>query len=308
MVRKIIGVVLLFLAAIGIIIALTEKAPEMIIMVVIFGLPGLLLLLLKGKTKAAQNTKMANKARMKKSLVCKHVAGLPLAENAACTVFFEDAGLSIAGGGSDFNVAYDKITDISIKTDVEIQKQYVSSAGGAVGGAMLFGPLGAIVGGRAKQKTSKNIDHYIIVTYLRNESIDYLSFHIEVLQTPRAGSLIKESRGLLNKQRVTVDLAQGSAVLPSPADEDQYIIIATLDGETCPVCGEMDGKVFKQSEYAEGRTAPPFCDDCRCCTAPYYADMADLGERTARNPKTGKTIKVPGSMKYPEYKEKYLDN
>lgn len=44
-----------------------------------------------------------------------------------------------------------------IKTDKEIQQQYVSSVGGAVGGAVLFGPLGAITGGRAKKKTVKEV-------------------------------------------------------------------------------------------------------------------------------------------------------
>ena len=35
-------------------------------------------------------------------------------------------------------------------TNEQISKQAVSSAGGAVAGAVLFGPLGAIIGGRAK--------------------------------------------------------------------------------------------------------------------------------------------------------------
>ncbi|MEH2944892.1 hypothetical protein VSQ32_19130 [Lachnospiraceae bacterium KK002] len=57
----------------------------------------------------------------------------------------------------NFELEKSKITDMCIKTDKEIQQQYVSSVGGAVGGAVLFGPLGAITGGRAKKKTVKEV-------------------------------------------------------------------------------------------------------------------------------------------------------
>ncbi len=46
-------------------------------------------------------------------------------------------------GTMNFELEKSKITDMCIKTDKEIQQQYVSSVGGAVGGAVLFGPLGA---------------------------------------------------------------------------------------------------------------------------------------------------------------------
>lgn len=60
-------------------------------------------------------------------------------------------------GTMNFELEKSKITDMCIKTDKEIQQQYVSSVGGAVGGAVLFGPLGAITGGRAKKKTVKEV-------------------------------------------------------------------------------------------------------------------------------------------------------
>ena len=41
-------------------------------------------------------------------------------------------------GTMNFELEKSKITDMCIKTDKEIQQQYVS-----VGGAVLFGPLGA---------------------------------------------------------------------------------------------------------------------------------------------------------------------
>ena len=56
-----------------------------------------------------------------------------------------------------------------IKTDSEIQKQYVSSVGGAIGGGILFGPIGAAIGGRAKQKTTHTTQSYLIITYKNSE-------------------------------------------------------------------------------------------------------------------------------------------
>ena len=65
------------------------------------------------------------------------------------------------------------------KSETEIQQQYVSSVGGAVGGAVLFGPLGAMIGGRAKKKTDTTTTYYMIITYKNAENnIAYIGFDI----------------------------------------------------------------------------------------------------------------------------------
>ncbi len=76
---------------------------------------------------------------------------------------------------------------------------------------------------------------------------------------------------------------------------------------TCELCGELDNKIYKMSEYATGTTAPPFHPWCRCCTAPYFADMEGVGERFARNA-DGKTYDVPREMTFGEWKEKFVEN
>ena len=87
-------------------------------------------------------------------------------------------------------------------------------------------------------------------------------------------------------------------------DVEQYQIVAALDRDTCDICGSLDGKVFKMSEYQEGLTAPPLHPWCRCCTAPYFADMEGLGERFARDAETGERYKVPRDMTYEQWKAK----
>ncbi len=87
-------------------------------------------------------------------------------------------------------------------------------------------------------------------------------------------------------------------------DVEMFEFVAALDHHTCDLCGEMDGKVFKMSEYQVGVTAEPLHPCCRCTTAPYFEDMAGLGERYARDIGTGKTYKVPSDMTYKQWKAK----
>ena len=90
-------------------------------------------------------------------------------------------------------------------------------------------------------------------------------------------------------------------------DVEKYVIVETLDGKTCDLCAQLDGKVYPMSEYAIGVTAPPFHPWCRGTTAPYFDDMDDIAERWARDPKTGKTYTVPGNMTYKDWEKAFVD-
>jgi SPP1 gp7 family putative phage head morphogenesis protein len=86
---------------------------------------------------------------------------------------------------------------------------------------------------------------------------------------------------------------------------EQYKIVASFDHDTCELCGALDGKVFKMSEYQVGLTAPPFHPWCRCCTCPYFADMEDLGERWTRD-EDGSTHKIPANTTFDQWKKDYV--
>lgn len=126
----------------------------------------------------------------------------------------------------------------------------------------------------------------------------------------------KEMNTTLNNAARVV--ATESAFFSSEAQKDcfnelgaeQYEIIATLDVVTDEECQELDGKIFDMKDFKAGATAPPFHPNCRCSTSPHFDD-SDIpgyveGTRTARN-EGGKTYRVPRSMKYPEWKKKYVD-
>lgn len=106
----------------------------------------------------------------------KHVNGLPIPENTLCSIMSSDGKIEITANGTTFNLPKSKITDICLKTDVEIKSQYVSSAGGAIGGAMMFGAVGAMIGGRTKEKKKREYSTYLIFTYSKDDTIDYIGF------------------------------------------------------------------------------------------------------------------------------------
>lgn len=88
---------------------------------------------------------------------------------------------------------------------------------------------------------------------------------------------------------------------------EQFEFLATLDSRTSEICQEMDGRVFKVSQYEIGVNVPPLHPNCRSTTVPYFEDDEfDSGERAARGA-DGKTHYVPANMKYAEWKAKFVD-
>lgn len=163
--------------------ALGDTKTELIVIAVLFFMSGVCSLKKyrdkkTGRTAERKRKKKEIKEENARVLTGKHLAGLPLSEGCSCRIAAENDGFVFAGGGNEFHLKKNKITDIDVKTDAEIKRQYVSSAGGAVAGGMVFGPLGAIVLGRAKEKKTTTITHFLIFTYRSDQNVDYISFEI----------------------------------------------------------------------------------------------------------------------------------
>lgn len=146
------------------------------------GFCGYILCFKKESERESQNQRgLSNDEAQYKPLSCDtwHVNGLPIAENVRCAITQGPDEFVFLSGNMRFELEKSKIVDMCIKTDTEIQQQYVSSIGGAVAGACLFGPVGAIIGGRAKKKKVKNEVHsYLIITYQSDSEIKYIGFEI----------------------------------------------------------------------------------------------------------------------------------
>ncbi len=153
-----------------------------------------------------------------------------------------------------------------------------------------------------KEKLVRELHTELVQNIIRGEApqkaINSLAKRMNVSKA-QAGTLIMTESAAVS--------AQARKKCFSELDVDRYQIVAALDGKTCEICGSMDGKVFKMSEYEVGVTANPFHPNCRCCTAPYFDNWYGLDrKRVAVNPATGKEYKVPADMTYQEWFDKYI--
>lgn len=93
-----------------------------------------------------------------------HVEGLPIAEGIMCELFSYSTKILISGSGLQFNLEKDRILDIDIKTDVQIQKQYVIDR---------RHPM------RDKLKTIRTTYEYLVFTYSKDNEIEYIIFECD---------------------------------------------------------------------------------------------------------------------------------
>ena len=70
------------------------------------------------------------------------------------------------------------------------------------------------------------------------------------------------------------------------------------------MCQSRDGEVYPMSEKTVGFNYPPLHPRCRSTVAPYIEGAGRLGTRIARV--NGRRLHVSESMRYSEFKEKYL--
>ena len=68
----------------------------------------------------------------------------------------------------------------------------------------------------------------------------------------------------------------------------------------------MDGKVIDKKDYQPGVTVPPFHPNCRGTTCPWFDDMADVGNRIARD-NEGEVYYVPPDMTYREWEKTFQE-
>lgn len=135
-------------------------------------------------------------------IILLHYSGLPVAQNIYTKIFSKPNEYEFCANNMTFKLLKEKVTDVAITNDVEIQKSNVSSIGGAIGGAVLFGPLGSMIGGRSKEKTSNIVTSYLVFTYLDHDEIKYISFNCT--NAFKAMKFVKEFKQ--NNQKINSDI------------------------------------------------------------------------------------------------------
>lgn len=100
-----------------------------------------------------------------------HVEGLPLAEKTNCHLAIVNDQLVISGGGTELTVNLSQIGAAEVKTDVEIAHYVTSSAVKGIAGGLIFGPLGLVIGSRAKSKEKRTATPYLIINYTSSDNV-----------------------------------------------------------------------------------------------------------------------------------------
>jgi len=157
----------------------------------------------KGKKKEA--AEMQSKGIKNRLYSVKHVYGLPCPEDTRVTIEAYKDRISFSANNVNYDLPYGRINDVCMKTDFEIRTQTTSSAGGAVAGAMLFGPLGAAIGGRTKSTNYFDAKDYLIFTYTdKTGKIAYMGFQISMKKDAKL--FIEAVRPRLPKAPANVEL------------------------------------------------------------------------------------------------------
>lgn len=153
----------------------------------------------KQRIQAMRNNGMLNHA------IFPHVSGLPIAENIICELCSYPDRIEFISGSAYITLARNKITDICVKSEVEIQQQMVSNPGGAIAGAMMFGAVGAIIGGKPKTKQRKTASFYLIITYVKNQN-ELSCIVLNATQSFSAQKFVKEFHALNSNSATQIQL------------------------------------------------------------------------------------------------------
>lgn len=88
---------------------------------------------------------------------------------------------------------------------------------------------------------------------------------------------------------------------------EKYQYLATLDLKTSLLCRGLDGKLFLVKERKTGINCPPMHPWCRSTTISVVDEsLISTMQRSAIDPATGKRIKVPRTMNYEQWYDKYV--
>mgnify|MGYP006875938657 CR=1 FL=1 len=166
----------------------------------------IVLMIRKSRKRAKANKEAIRQSGILSYTAFHHVDGLQIPENTLCEIKSFSDRIEFKAGTTSIKLARERITDMSIKTDTEIQSQAVSSIGGAIAGGVMFGALGAIIGGRAKNKKVKTTTRYLIITYTGEQGeLKYIGFDIKN-NPPSASKLVKEFHELNTNSGVQIEL------------------------------------------------------------------------------------------------------
>lgn len=131
-----------------------------------------------------------------------HLSGLPVTEGCMCTVGIGKDEFLFIRDEKHIYLPMEQVMDVAVKTEEEVRNYYVSDAGGAVAGGMLFGALGASIGGKPQKITEKWIQRFLLITYMEEDETKHICFACTA-RAAEAQEIVKAWRSL---PKQTVDM------------------------------------------------------------------------------------------------------
>lgn len=137
-----------------------------------------------------------------------HFYGLPLSDGVQLKCYWCNDRVAFVANGSTFNLPFENLIDVCVKSDVEIQKEYVTSTKKAIAGAALFGAVGAVIGSKPKVKEVRTSTSYLIFTYKSKEGnqVKYVALKVLPYYVSSTAQFIEAFKQLPPKENISIDL------------------------------------------------------------------------------------------------------
>lgn len=98
-----------------------------------------------------------------------HVYGLPLSEWLPVSCYISKTKYIFVGDNKEFVMIRKQISNKYLATDIDIKKQAVSNAKGAIAGAAVFGAIGALLADNAKVVNITTVRKLLIFEYIADD-------------------------------------------------------------------------------------------------------------------------------------------
>lgn len=131
--------------------------------------------------------------------------GLNLLPNVMCKVICFPEELVVEASSQSFHIPDEKLVFVKKMSKTDIIKQYTPNVGGAVAGALIAGPIGALIGGSGSVRTVRLKSKYLVIAYQGEREVQYILF--DAVKNP---SMVNKMRNhykyLAGRESIRVDL------------------------------------------------------------------------------------------------------
>lgn len=139
------------------------------------------------------------------SLSWVHLYGLPVSELAVCDVW-ECKNCLVFYCGHPYVLNYSKIINAEYMSQTEVTKHYYDDATGAIAGGLMFGPIGALIGGGTEVDEETKYRYFVRITYKSENGTNDVLFNVTDAQYSAKNFVRTIKKHINYSDRSAVDL------------------------------------------------------------------------------------------------------